>query len=29
LKETRRDDAVVVYRATAGIYHFREAEAAQ
>jgi alpha-L-rhamnosidase len=26
LTETRRDDAVVVYRATGGIYHFREAE---
>ena len=26
LTEVRRDDAVVVYRATAGFYHFREAE---
>jgi alpha-L-rhamnosidase len=26
LKETRRDGEVVVYRAAAGIYHFREAE---
>jgi alpha-L-rhamnosidase len=26
LTETRRDDEVVVYRAAAGIYHFREAE---
>ena len=26
LQETRRDDEVVVYRASAGIYHFREAE---
>jgi hypothetical protein len=26
LKETRRDDEVVVYRAAAGIYHFRQAE---
>jgi hypothetical protein len=26
LEEVRRDDEVVVYRATAGIYHFREAE---
>jgi hypothetical protein len=26
LHETRRDDQVVVYRATAGIYHFSEAE---
>jgi alpha-L-rhamnosidase len=26
LKEVRRDDKVVVYRAAAGIYHFREAE---
>jgi hypothetical protein len=29
LKQTRRDDVVVEYRATAGIYHFREAEAVQ
>jgi alpha-L-rhamnosidase len=29
LKELRRDDAVVVYRAVGGIYHFREAEAEQ
>jgi hypothetical protein len=26
LTEVRRDNAVVVYRATAGLYHFREAE---
>jgi alpha-L-rhamnosidase len=26
LTEVRRDDKVVVYRATAGLYHFREAE---
>ena len=26
LTETRRDDVVVVYRATAGMFHFREAE---
>jgi alpha-L-rhamnosidase len=29
LREVRRGDGVVVYRATAGLYHFREAEAAR
>jgi alpha-L-rhamnosidase len=26
LEEVRRDEAVVVYRATAGLFHFRQAE---
>jgi len=29
LEEVRRDDEVVVYKASAGIYHFREAETGQ